>query len=147
MQLRKAAGFAAFLGAGRAQGAAAGAYQKSVAALLPQGLHQAKGGGVVGSFSLLDGWCIGKVRDLPDGLQHQRLFMGEHLLLHLLRGAAVRRAGVVHAVLPAEVFLAVGAESRVKDDFRRVEYRCGGEALGISQGEHLFFCHFGFLPD
>ena len=70
--------------AGGTQGAAAGANQKAVAPLFTEALHQTDGGGVVAGFSLLDGGGVGIAFQLPDALQHQRLFVGKHLLLHLL---------------------------------------------------------------
>ena len=62
-------------------------------------------------------------------------------LLHILAAAATRRAGMIDAILAAEILLAVGPEGKVKGDLGCIHHRSGGEALLQGQFCQLLFCH------
>ena len=116
LKFRKFAGLALGNGAGGAQRAAADAHQKARDSLGPEALRQADLPLVVGGLGLFDGRLVAVVGDLPNGFQHQGLPVGENPVLHVLRGSAGRGTGVVDAILPAEIFLAVFPEGGVEYD-------------------------------
>ena len=124
--LRKLAGLSQCALAGTAQSAAACAYQKSVAAFSPETLSQPDLAGIMRCFCRLYSSHVGIIRDLPNGLQNHCIFVGQDSLPHLLRGAAVRRAGVIGTILAAEIFFTVGSERGIKYDIPGIEnFRIG----------------------
>jgi hypothetical protein len=56
--------------------------------------------------------------------------MSQYSLLHLLGRSAIGRARVIGAVLTAQVFFAIRAESGIEHDFVRTNDLCTVKALG-----------------
>lgn len=114
------AGLAGFALAGLADGAGAVAHGENVEALLAERVAEAANGGAV--LGLGGEHLRGAVvRNFPQGLEHKRLLCGVEASAHFVRGAAVRRTGVIRTVVAAAVDLAVFQVFRVRGNFRNGE--------------------------
>ena len=79
------------------------------------------------------------VRNFPQGLEHKRLLCGVEASTHFVRGAAVRRTGVIRTVVAAAVDLAVFQVFRVRGNFRN------GEPHGSKAKFLRLLCNFVFV--
>ena len=141
LQLREFAGQSQDLGAGGAEGTAAGTHDDAVMPLPPQRHDHLQLCGIVGSLAFFDGGHVGVVPDLDDGLQHQDLFVSKQTGLHLLRAAAVRGTGVIGTILPAEIFRAVRPKGKVEYELGCIHDGGVGEAFVDGALDHFRFCH------
>lgn len=138
--LGEAAGLALLLLTWGAKGAATGACHEAGHTAGCHLLFQTEHGGVVGRFRLTDGLLVRVVGNIPEGLQDKGLLSGQNPVAHLGKGAAVRRTGVIHAVLAAEVFGAKFAENLVEGNLLRRDDRGVCKALRVC---HFFQFHDG----
>ena len=114
------AGLAGLALAGLADGAGAVAHGENVVALFAKCVAEAANGGAV--LGLGGEHLRGAVaRNFPQGLEHKRLLCGVEAGAHFVRGAAVRRTGVIRTVVAAAVDLAVFQVFRVRGNFRNGE--------------------------
>jgi len=90
---------------------------------------------------VFDGRHIRIVCYLPNGLQDQCFLVCEDVLLHFLRTAAIRWAGVVCAILAAKIFFAVRTERWIEDNLPGIHNCRCREPLIDCTLNHFFFCH------
>ena len=62
---------------------------------------------------MLRRFAVIKPVKIPNGLNDDYSFLRQDMTAQLFRGAAVRRAGIVCAIVSACVFLTIGAESGI----------------------------------
>ena len=132
------AGLAGLALAGIADGAGTVANGENVVALFAKRVAKAANSGTV--LGLGGKHLRGAVvRNFPQGLEHKRLLCGVEAGAHFVRGAAVRRAGVIRTVVAAAVDLAVFQVFRVRGNFRN------GEPHGSKAKFLRLLCNFVFV--
>ena len=141
IQVRVAAGLVFHDGARLTQGAAAGPDGEAGHVRAAQTAEQAQRCGVVFFFRGLDGLRVAVVRDLPDRLEHEGMAVRLNARAHLVRRAAVGRAGVICAVFSAEILGAQRPERRIEGNVLRVGHNRSREALLGRHGCHFFPGH------
>ena len=80
--------------------------------------------------TLLCGLClilIHRIDDIPHALHHQGAGPAQNTRLHLLHCPAVRRAGVIHAIFPANILRAQWTEGGHENQILRIHQRRVGK--------------------
>ena len=106
-----------------AQMAAVIACTEAVVAIRFQLLHKTAHSGIVGVLGVFHGRTIGVIADVPNGLDDQNLLFGQQLLVQIFRCSAIRRTGIVGAIIAAEILLTELAEFIVNRDILRGNQR------------------------